>query len=299
MIQPMKRKYFFLLILLVLILPGAGHTQDVKAIDSLTIEFWPDYDRASVLVLLTGTLPANTKLPASVTLPFPETAQLNAVARIDNSDGIMKDDIFYSHAPGEIIFIVPDFRFRVEYYFPYAVNNNQRTFDFTWLADLSVNKFQLKVQQPASAISLTTVPPTKNLLRGEDGLTYYAFPVQSVPAGQSFSMHVAYTMTTAKFSVESLAPPKTRVQEPGLPSTLKADEGTNWPIVAVVVIGIILVILFIWLTAIRRARSSRHKTHHAKAEIKSPSKFCRNCGKPTGKDDRFCSKCGSALQGRP
>jgi hypothetical protein len=163
----MKREYFFLLIFLVLILPGAGHTQDVKAIDSLVVEFWPDYDRASVLVLLTGILPANTKLPASVALPFPETAQLNAVARIDNSDGKMKDDIFYSHAPGEIIFIIPDFRFRLEYYFPYAANNNQRTFDFTWVADLSVDRFQLRVQQPASASSLNTEPPTKNVLRAD------------------------------------------------------------------------------------------------------------------------------------
>ena len=293
----MKREYFFLLIFLVLILPGAGHTQDVKAIDSLTIEFWPDYDRASILVLLTGTLPVNTKLPASVTLPFPETAQLNAVARIDSSDGIMKNDIFYSHAPGEIIFIVPDFRFRLEYYFPYAANNNQRTFDFTWLADLSVSRFQLKVQQPASAISLTTVPPTKNVLRGEDGLTYYAFPVQSVPAGQSFSVHVAYTMTTAKLSVESLAPANTDVQEPGLPSTLKGDEGINWPIVAIVMTGIILVIVFVWLTITRRAGFNRQVTHDAKVKIKSPSDFCRKCGKPTGKDDRFCSNCGSSLQG--
>jgi len=293
----MKREYFFLLIFLVLILPGAGHTQDVKDIDSLVVEFWPDYDRASVLVLLTGILPANTKLPASVALPFPEKAQLNAVARIDNSDGKMKDDIFYSHAPGEIIFIIPDFRFRLEYYFPYAANNNQRTFDFTWVADLSVDRFQLRVQQPASASSLNTEPPTKNVLRAEDGFTYYAFPVQSVPAGQSFSVQVTYTMTTAKLSVESLAPPNTQVQGPGLPSTLKADEGTNWPIVAVVMTGIILVIVFVWLTTSRRAGFNRHKTHDAKAKIKSPSDFCRNCGKPTGKDDRFCSNCGSALKG--
>ncbi|NNG06902.1 MAG: zinc ribbon domain-containing protein [Desulfobacteraceae bacterium] len=294
----MKRKYFFLLIFLALILPGAGHTQDVKAIDSLTVEFWPDYDRASVLVLLTGTLPVNTKLPASVTLPFPETAQLNAVARIDDTDGIMKNDIFYSHAPGEIIFITPDLRFRLEYYFPYAANNNQRTFDFTWLADLSVKRFQLKVQQPASAISLTTVPPTKNMLRGEDGLTYYAFPVQSVSAGQSFSVNVAYTMTTAKLSVESLAPANTNVQEPGLPSTLKADEGINWPIVAVVMAGIILVIVFVWLTITRRASFNRQITHDAKAKKKSPANFCRKCGKPAAKADRFCSNCGSSLEGR-
>jgi len=95
----MKRNYLFLLILFALMLPCIAHTQSkVTAIDSLLIDLWPDYDRTSALVLLTGALPANTKLPATVTLPFPEKAQLNAVARIDSSDGVMKDDMLSSLA---------------------------------------------------------------------------------------------------------------------------------------------------------------------------------------------------------
>ena len=80
------------MILIMLMLPITGHAQDkVTTIDSLAVEIWPDYDRASVLVLLTGTLPADTKLPAPITLLFPAAAQLNAVARVDGSDGEMKD----------------------------------------------------------------------------------------------------------------------------------------------------------------------------------------------------------------
>lgn len=170
----MKQRCFFLLLLFTLILPATGHTQGkVTTIDLLTVELWPDYDRASVLVLLTGALPADTTLPATVTLPIPETAQLNAVARIDGSDGKMKDDISSSPAPDGISFITPDLRFRLEYYLPYAVNNNQRTFSFNWLAAISVNKFKLKVQRPLSAILLTTEPVSMNVLSGEDGLTYY------------------------------------------------------------------------------------------------------------------------------
>jgi hypothetical protein len=294
----MKPKYFFLLILLTLILPVTGRTQGkVTTIDSLVIELWPDYDRASVLVLLTGTLPANTKLPATVTLPFPETAQLNAVARIDRSDGIMKDDIFSNLAPGELTFIIPDLRFRLEYYLPYAVNNNQRTFNFTWLADLSVNIFKLRVQQPTFASSIATEPLTTNVLRGEDGFTYYAFPARTVPAGQSLSVRVDYTMTMAQLSIESLAPPSTRVKEPGLPSTSNTAAGINWSIIAVVVGGIIIVIVFVWQIATSRAASSRPITHHSKVKNQSHAKFCRNCGNPIDKDDGFCSKCGTALQG--
>jgi len=295
----MKRHHLFVLFFLTLILPGTAHTQDeITAIDSLAVELWPHYDRASVLVLLTGALPANTKLPAAVTLPFPDTAQLNAAARIDKSDGQMKDDIFSVLGPGNITFALPDLRFRLEYYLPYEVNNDQRTFDFSWLADLSVNRFQVRVQQPAFASSLTTVPTTENVFKAQDGLTYYTFPVQSVPAGQSFSVHVDYTMATDKLSIETLAPPKTRVQEPGLPSISKGEVGIKWPVAAVVVSGIILVILSVWLIATYRARSNRHIPRHEKGKIKSPSRFCSDCGNPIGKDDGFCSQCGSALKGR-
>ena len=87
----------------------------VSVIDSLDIEIWPDYDRASVLVLLTGALPGDTRLPASVTLPLPGGAQINAIARIDSKDGSMKDDIFSSNDPPDTLtFVTPDLRFRVE-----------------------------------------------------------------------------------------------------------------------------------------------------------------------------------------
>jgi len=122
----MKHKYYFLLFLLAMILPAAGYAQGrATTIDTLVVDLWPDYDRASVLVLLTGTLSADTKLPATVIFPVPATAQLNAVARIDSSDGVMKDDILSGPAPGGFRFTTPDLRFRVEYYLPYVVNNNR------------------------------------------------------------------------------------------------------------------------------------------------------------------------------
>ena len=132
---------------------ATGYAQNpASVIDSLDLEIWPDFDKSSVLVLLTGTLPEDTRLPASITLPLPEVAQLNAVARIDSKDGNMKDDIISStDPPGTLTFITPDLRFRVEYYLPYTINKNQRSFDYTWLAAISVNNFQLRVQRPSSA----------------------------------------------------------------------------------------------------------------------------------------------------
>ncbi len=292
----MKRQYFIFLFLLTLIFPGTGLSQDkVARMDSLSIEIWPDYDRASVLVLLTGTLLASTKLPASVSLPFPETARLNAVARIDSSDGEMKDDIISTPAPDGITFIIPDLRFRVEYYLPYTVNNNRRTFEFTWLADVSVDNLQIRVQQPKSASSLTTVPGTIDVASGGDGFTYHAFPIKSVPAGQSFSVNVDYTMSSAQLSVASPAP--SGVPEPALPSTSKRKVDIKWPIVSFVGIVFIIVIFFFWKFVARRAEVTQPVTRQAKSKATSSSRFCTDCGNQARKDDRFCGKCGSAMQG--
>jgi len=274
---------------------AAGFAQNpVSVIDTLDIDIWPDYDRASVLVLLTGTLPKDTLLPASVTLPLPKAARLNAVARIDSKDGSMKDDIFSStDPPGTLTFITPDLRFRVEYYLPYTVIENRRSFDYTWLAAVSVNYFQLRVQRPTSASILKTEPDTANVVRRGDGFDYHTFPVRAVQAGQSFSLRVDYKMTTAQLSATSLPPTNTNMQSPALPAT--PGSGINWALAAVVTGGLIIIGALIWQIASRRSSANLRKPVDLQVKKRSQANFCRNCGEPIDEADRFCRGCGSEL----
>lgn len=276
---------------------ATGFAQNpVRAIDSLSLEFWPDYDKASVLVLMTGTLPADTHFPASVTLPLPAGAQLNAVARIDRNDGAMKDDIFSVPDPdGAMTFITTDPSFRVEYYLPYTINNNQRSFDYTWLAAIPVNNFQVRVQRPTSADTLNTEPAAANVVSSGDGFAYHTFPARAVPAGQPFSLHVDYNMTGDQLSVASLPPANTGIQSPALPVASKSGSGMNWALVAVIAGGFLILVALIWQMASRRTSSSVDKPADTGAEKQSRAKFCRNCGEPIDKGDRFCSGCGAEL----
>jgi len=269
---------------------ATGFAQNpVSVIDSLDIEIWPDYDRASVLILLTGALPGDTQFPASVTLPLPEDAQLNAVARIDSKDGDMKDDIFSStDSPGSLTFITSDLRFRVEYYFPYTVDKGQRSFDYTWLAAIPVNHLQLRVQRPTSASTLNTEPAAANVVRDGAGFDYHIFPARAVPAGQPFTVHVDYKMTTAQFSATSLPRQNTGIQTPATPST---GSGINGALAAVVTGGLIIIGALIWQITSRRRASNLRKP----VAKQSQEKFCGNCGAPTGEGDNFCSSCGSEL----
>jgi hypothetical protein len=293
----MKPRLFVYLSFFVLMPMATGFAQNpVSIIDALDIEIWPDYDKPSVLVLLTGTLPGDTRLPAAVTLPLPEAAQLNAVARIDSKDGNMKDDIFSSNdPPGTLTFTTPDLRFRVEYYLPYTVNENRRSFDYTWLAVVSVNSFQLSVQRPTSASTLNTEPAAANVVRNMDGFDYHTFPRQALPAGQSFSLHVDYTMTTALLSATSLPASNTGIQPPALPVAPRTGTGINWALVAIITGGLLILAALVWQIASRRPASSIRKPIDPGSAKKARARFCRNCGEPIDKGDRFCSGCGSEL----
>jgi len=278
-----------------MLLPMAtGFAQNpVSVIDSLDIDFWPDYDRASVLVLLTGTLPGDTPFPASVTLPLPEGAQLNAVARIDSKDGDMKDDIFSStDSPGTLTFITSDLRFRVEYYLPYTVDKSQRSFDYTWLAAISVNHLQLRVQRPTSASILNTEPAAANVVRDGAGFDYHILPARAVTAGQPLTVHVDYKMETAQLSATSLPRQNTGIQTLATPST---GSSINWALAAVVTGGLIIMGALIWQITLRRRASNLRKPVASRVVKESQEKFCGNCGAPIGKGDNFCSSCGSEL----
>jgi hypothetical protein len=292
-----KRNLFILLIFFILMPMAIGFAQNpVSVIDSLDIEIWPDYDRAAVLVLLTGTLPADTRLPASVTLPLPVGAQLNAVARIDSKYGDMKDDIFSStDSGGTLTFIISDLRFRVEYYLPYTVDKSQRSFDYTWLAAMTVNHLQLRVQRPTSAITLNTEPAAANVVKDGAGFDYHIFPARAVPAWQPLTVHVDYKMTTSQLSATSLPRQNTNIQTPATPATPSTGSGINWALAAVVTGGLIFIGALIWQITSRRRASNINKPAASRAAKQSQEKFCGNCGAPTGKSDNFCSGCGSEL----
>jgi hypothetical protein len=288
----MKRNSFILLIFFMLMPMTTGFAQKpVSVIDSLDIEIWPDYDRASVLVLLTGTLPRDTQFPASVTLPLPETAQLN-----DSKDGNMMADIVSSTDPaGTLTFITSDLRFRVEYYLPYIVDKSQRSFDYTWLAALTVNNLQLRVQRPTSASTLNTEPAAANVVRSGDGFDYHIFPARAVPAGKPFPLHVDYKMIAAQLSATSLPRQNTNIQTPAITNTQNTGFRINWALAAIVTGGLIFIGALIWQIASRRPSPNIRKPIDSRVERQSRTKFCHNCGEPIDESDRFCSSCGSEL----
>ena len=299
----MKLKYRQLLPLIILLLavPLAMAQEPASTLDSLYVAFWPDYDDPSVLVLLTGTLPADASFPAEVTIPLPPQAEINAVARV-TEEGMA--DTEYEVEGDTLTLITPDPRFRVEYYAPYEEDGDSHTFDFVWNADFDVQEFTAEIQQPVNATRLTTQPAAANVdTSPSDGLTYHALPTRALPAGTTYEMSFQYDM--ADPGLTAGGPAQTA---PGTAPLTEEPRDTfssiNWLLVVAGVAILALVIAVTWLVATRnggkgkrrRSGKSRKPLKPTPKERTTQIKFCHNCGAQTEKGDTFCRKCGTPLK---
>jgi hypothetical protein len=281
-------------------------------IETLIVDLWPDYDEPSVLVLLTGTLPQDTPLPATVTIPLPDNVQLHAIARI-TTDNRMIDDLVYTTENDMLTFTTPDPRFRVEYYAPYESTGSNHAYSFDWLADLRVESIIAAVQQPSSALSMNVTPENANIVADNtDGFTYYTFPPQAIPAGEPFTIAFDYTMSNPPvLSVDNLPATGTVSNtdtNPTSPTTSSSSNSfmlgsINWVLV-VAVLGVVLTaVLITWQVATRKTQpASKSRKPHPKRDTAAPkstgkARFCHQCGNALTAQDKFCRKCGTAVKG--
>lgn len=297
----------------------------------MAVELWPDYDEPSMLVLLTGILPPDTPLPATVTIPFPETAELNAVARV-TSDNRLVDDIEFEVVGNNLTLTTPDPQFHVEYYDPYVADGLDRSYVFEWLSALNVAQLSVTVQEPFSSTGMTIDPePVNSSASRSDGLVYNTLSSRVVPAGELFSVVVDYAMSSPQLSAPALAAGGSQgAVNPELAPPPENSDGGSFlgSIDPLWIIGIFAVAALVGLAfyfgrqqSASRAGSSRKPKPNRpapapqKAAPQQPAnsappppsakpvtpatnatRFCHNCGQPATVEDRFCSNCGTKLK---
>jgi len=219
--------------------------QAPATIDLLEVEFWPDFDQPSMLVLMTGTLAEDVSLPATLALPVPDDATINAVARVDESGAMFSDIDYDESSPGLVMFTATDATFRIEYYSPYTADGNQREYTFNWLSDNAVSQLLATVQQPAMADELILDPEASESSTRQDGLVYHSLPPQVVPAGQGFRLETSYELSSPQLTVELLSSQQPIITPPvsSLNNTQAASDSTlNWPIMLIAA-GLVLALV--------------------------------------------------------
>jgi len=304
-----------LFLLILTLIPPAQAQTPTNELARLEIELWPDYDRPEVLVLLTGTLADDVPVPATLVLPVPEEATVNAVAHVDLQSGQLQNiaDVDTS-TPGQINFTTPSPTFRIEYYTPYTVDGAQREFSFDWRSDVTIDQLLVTVQQPAEASGFTIDPPAGQPTSGQDGLLYHPLEAQALPGGQSYSLSVSYELESEMLTADVLATRQPSVEGP-LPvisETAQSDASDfNWPLVAIVAGGLIMLAAVAWFlyTSSQRGRKRPPKPRPARQSATKGSEpmpsssnkdiqFCHNCGRALDSEDRFCRECGTAVKTR-
>jgi hypothetical protein len=266
-------------------------------LDSLAIEIWPDYDQPSVLVLLTGIFPPGTAVPVTFTIPLPEDADVHAVAHITAQGTLTDQDIEYSISGDELTLTSPNPNFRVEFYMPYNAAGLEREFAYTWEGETAVNNITTVVQQPLAAASMSTTPGATTTSTGSNDLTYHNLPVQSLAAGESFTVSAAYTMNSDSLTADLLQSTAVTTQPSPTSNTAPANNTLNWPLLLAALGFVLIVFAVVWQVLVRPKSSSRprkpQKVHTASG---TEAKYCHHCGIKLQPNDKFCRECGTAVK---
>ena len=317
-----KRAWLVKVALAMLLIIGLLQSTNLSAqepatvLEFLEVELWSDFDRPAVLVLLSGVLPDDVPLPATITLPLPEEATINAVARVDALGDLLNME-YDDSVPGQLTLIASDPGFRIEYYFPYESDGDLREIDFHWLADLEVNQLITTFQQPSSATDVIMSPEAFQARNGQYDLLYHEIQGQEVPAGVPYTFEASYRMIRPELSAEviDLQPPP--VSAPAVvPPQQDSSDGSdfNWPIVLAAAVAVLAFAAVAWLIYSGRNRKRRvikprpaartqrrRSTSPPAAKVTTggtKSKFCHECGQPLDPADKFCRSCGTAVKGK-
>jgi hypothetical protein len=298
---------FFLLCLPTL----AAQAQTAPKLSDLQIEFWPEYDQPSMLVIYHGTLSSDTPLPATLTFRYPaKFGKPNAVAYLklpsdaqytvlDYTTATAGDDLVVTFAP-------PTNKFRIEYYdTSLDLSTAARRYHFQSTLEYAVQSFILKVQHPLTASGLTTTPTLSETQTGDDGLTYSGLTRANVPAGDALALDLTYTKSNSDLTVGNTNTVPAVIATP-TPTTPQPDA----LLIGIIIAGVAGAGFIGWgvwsyfrpMDGTSRARRvPRSRSHSGGMAEDAPtstgeSVFCHKCGTRSQPDDEFCRSCGARLR---
>ena len=300
----MKRVVLLLVVVLFSLtaIPASAQTDTPMAF--VRVQLWPEYDRPAMLVIYSLQLAADVDLPTQVSIRIPASVgEPTAVAVAE--DNTLMTRAYERTVDGDWATITLEADspvIQLEYYdFGFKQNGDQRSFDYLWPGDFSVEEFAVNVQQPASVSQLTVEPALGAPAQAGDGLFYHSASLGSLSAGEEFALSVSYNKTDASLSVDSLSSAPVSQESASQPTVSISGDLPLWVWVLVgvgagfVVIG---AIYFVRTNQANKPNSSYRSKKQRTAGSRTGGKkvFCHKCGHAAGPADKFCRECGTKLR---
>lgn len=302
----MKRRLLILLFLLTLF-PVATQVgaQAAPGLESLIVDFWPEYDQPNMLVIYRAVLSPTVSLPADITFRIPAEAVRPHAVAVGPSPELVADVVATTRVAGEWIevsFIATTPAVRLEYYDPRLEKEGAlRRFRYDWPGDYAVGTFILNVQHPVGASNVRVTPAAGRVVQFEDGFAYNVIELGNISSGEQFSLDLQYDKETDALSVEALQVQPSAPISPGPGSGIRINQIIPW---ALGILGVALIAgggIWYWRSG-RGAPASGTRRQRKEGRVSlgsvglDESIYCHQCGKRAEPGDRYCRSCGTRLR---
>lgn len=300
------RKWLITILLLSLsIFPSVASAQGVTKLKSIHIQLWSEYDQPSMLVIHEFTADQSVALPAEVTLRFPKSSNLNAVAYLDTNGKLIDAAYTGPVAQGDWqtvnVKVTSYDPYRIEYYQPLTRNGNQRSFSFRWFGDYDVDQFTVTVQAPADSTNLVADPPFTSTSTSGDGVFIIGTIEQSnLKMGQSNVFKLQYERQSEAVT----KPSNSENIQPSKPIDSNTEGRVSidrlpWIIGGFGLALIGMALYFYWRSTQQMTEQKsrrRRRSKHDEEESSEEQVYCHECGTRARPSDHFCRTCGSKLR---
>jgi len=269
----------------------------------MVVTVLPEYDQPRVLVVLRGELPADTPLPAQVSLRLPADATVTYACSLKppNDDRICEQPT--SAPDGDYQAVTYDLTtpvMYVEYYYGTFAGAGKRSTDFSFWPPYPSKSLQLAIPAPSDATDFN-VSPAATRTANEQGAKHYIYDFENVPSDKPINVQLTYARPTDK----PWAPPAQ--QEAATTAAGPNDDGgvPSDAILFLALAAALTVALVGYNTVGRRIRfnmglvgSPRHEDADGGLSPTAPT-YCSHCGVPVRQGAAFCFDCGRPFRLAP
>ncbi len=297
------RKWFLVLIMgALLVFPSFASAEKQIAIQTLNVNFWPEYDRAEMLVINYITLTPES-IPAIFNLRIPASAgAVYTVAVGPSIDQVSDQDVKYTVAQqGEWLVVSVEASapaIQIEYYDPgLKKNGKSRSYNYEWLSDYEVKNFGVVLQQPLGASGFKSSLPLQDNGIGANNLQYFISKVGALTAGKAFLFDVSYEKPSDTLSISQL---KVEAIDPVNTDTAGRVSFSNYFPYIIGGIGVLLILgggVYYFQSNKSDSKKTRHRARgKSDGEESGGDVYCAQCGTRAHGGDRFCRTCGSRIR---